>query len=173
LFEGGAEPDTPAFLGKELRWYLREGPIFQFDRQSRKNFGGVVLPHVDRDGIPFCYTDELEEIRVTDIYGTGVKYTRLNGVSEDLLFDKIGWVNRNSQNGVHRNKGCLKMFSEPHVTYETSKIYESDKESTNFKRWQNFDSDKPDRKEIPGRFGNYNRPTDEWYTEHGLEIPVK
>lgn len=83
----------------------------------------------------------MEDIRVTDIYGTGVDYTRLDGKTPDLLFDKIGWVNKNSMNKVDRNKGCLKMFSEPRVTYETSQISEEEKMLPKFKRWQNFDSD--------------------------------
>jgi hypothetical protein len=34
----------------ERRWYLKPGHVFQFDRQARLAFGGVVLPLTDDYG---------------------------------------------------------------------------------------------------------------------------
>ena len=75
---------------------MQPGTVFQFNAQSIKRFGGVVLTHVDEYDTPFCYDDYLEQIRVTNLYGVGEKYTRING-TDDFLFSKMGWENENSK----------------------------------------------------------------------------
>ena len=45
-----------------LRWYLRPGHVFGFNRMCEVKYGGVILTHTDIHGVNYCYDDEITNI---------------------------------------------------------------------------------------------------------------
>ena len=98
------------------------------------------MTHRDCNGVDYCYDDHLEKIRVTNLYGIGREYTRMDDC-KDFLFEKIGWESEYASIKKPNSGGCMACLEE-HVTYQTYDIFdhERSKDNERYHEWKAIDA---------------------------------